>query len=124
MLSRNEDEMASHQKKFDFVIDAVSARHDIAPYLNLLKRDGVLAMVGVPPEPMPVPVFNLIMPRRQLVGSLIGGIAETQEMLDFCGKHAITCDIEIIPISKINEAYDRVLKSDVKYRFVIDMKTL
>ncbi len=124
VLSKNEDEMAKHQNKFDFIIDTVSAKHDLSQYLSMLKRDGVLTMVGVSPEPLPVNVFNLIMPRRQLAGSLIGGIAETQEMLDFCGKHGITCDIEMIPIDKINQAYDRVLKSDVKYRFVIDMGSL
>ncbi len=123
VISKNEDEMKKHATSFDFIIDTVSAKHDLAPYLDLLKRDGVLTLVGVPPEPMPVNVFSLIMPRRQLAGSLIGGIAETQEMLDFCADRGITCDIEMIPISKINEAYERMLKSDVKYRFVIDMAT-
>lgn len=124
VISKNRDEVEARQKKFDFVIDTVSAKHDLAPYLALLKRDGVLAIVGIPPEPMSVEAFSLIAPRRQLAGSLIGGIAETQEMLDFCGDRGITCDIEMIPINKINEAYERVLKSDVKYRFVIDMATL
>jgi len=124
VISKNEDEMKKLHKKFDFVINTVSAAHDLGPYFNLLKRDGVLTMVGAPPVPIPVEVFNLIMPRRQFAGSLIGGIAETQEMLDFCGEQNITCDIEMIPINKINEAYERMLKSDVKYRFVIDMATL
>ncbi len=124
VLSKNEEEMKKHANSFDFIIDAVSAKHDLGAYLNLLKRDGVLTMVGVPPEPVPVNVFSLIMPRRQLAGSLIGGIAETQEMLDFCAEHGISCDIELIKIDKINEAYERMLKSDVKYRFVIDMATV
>jgi uncharacterized zinc-type alcohol dehydrogenase-like protein len=124
VISKNEEEMKKHAKSFDFVIDTVSAKHDLGSYLDLLKRDGVLVMVGVPPEPVPVNVFNLVMPRRQMAGSLIGGIAETQEMLDFCAKHGITCDVEMIPMSKINEAYERMLKSDVKYRFVIDMGTI
>lgn len=124
VISRDEGEMAKREKKFNFVIDTVSARHDLAPYFNLLKRDGVLTMVGVPPEPVPVQVFSLIMPRRQLAGSLIGGIAETQEMLDFCANRGIACDIELITIDKINEAYERMLKSDVKFRFVIDMASL
>ena len=102
----------------------MSAQHNINAYLGVLKRDGVLCLVGVPPDPMPVSAFNLIVPRRQLAGSLIGGIAETQEMLDFCAEHGITCDIEMIPIQQINEAYERMLKSDVKYRFVIDMASL
>src|SRR6478736_3000793 len=107
VISKNEDEMTKRHQKFDFIIDTVSAKHDLGTYLNLLKRDGVLAMVGVPPEPVPVAVFNLILPRRQLAGSLIGGIAETQEMLDYCAKHGITSEIEMIPIQKINEAYER-----------------
>ncbi len=124
VLSKDEDEMKKRHQKFDFVIDTVSAKHDLGVYLDLLKRDGVMTMVGVPPEPVAVNVFNLIFPRRQLAGSLIGGIKETQEMLNFCGEKGITCDIEKISMSQINEAYDRVLKSDVKYRFVIDMATL
>jgi uncharacterized zinc-type alcohol dehydrogenase-like protein len=102
----------------------VSAKHDINAYLSLLKHDGTLTLVGAPEEPLPVAAFNLIFKRRQFAGSLIGGIKETQEMLDFCAEHGITSDIEMIPISKVNEAYERMLKSDVKYRFVIDMKTL
>ena len=121
VISKNEEEMKKHEKSFDFIIDTVSAKHDLNDYLVLLKRDGVLTLVGAPPELPPVGAFNLLMPRRQLAGSLIGGIAETQEMLDFCAEHGITCDVEMIPISKINEAYERMLKSDVKYRFVIDM---
>jgi alcohol dehydrogenase (NADP+) len=124
VLSKDEDEMNKRHKKFDFVIDTVSAKHDLGAYLNLLKRDGVLTMVGVPPEPVAINVFSLLFPRRQLAGSLIGGIKETQEMLDFCGERGITCDIEKISMNQINEAYERMLKSDVKYRFVIDMATL
>ena len=93
-------------------------------YLALLKRDGALVLVGIPPEPVPIHAFHLVAPRRQLAGSLIGGIPETQEMLDFCADRGIACEIEMIPISKINEAYERMLKSDVKYRFVIDMASL
>ena len=124
VLSKDEDEMTKRHKKFDFIIDTVSAKHDLGAYLNLLKRDGVLTMVGVPPEPVAVNVFSLLFPRRQLAGSLIGGIKETQEMLDFCGERGIICDIEKIAMNQINEAYERMLKSDVKYRFVIDMATL
>jgi len=124
VVSRNEDEMQKQANSFDFILDTVSAQHDINAYLALLKRDGTLVQVGAPEAPLPVSVFNLIFKRRQFAGSLIGGIAETQEMLDFCAQHKITSDIEIIPIQKINEAYERLLKSDVKYRFVIDMKSL
>lgn len=122
--SRNADEMARHLSSFHFILDTVAAKHDINAYLQLLQRDGTLTQVGVPAEPLDVQVFNLIVNRRSFTGSLIGGIAETQEMLDFCGKHSITSDIELIPIQKINEAYERLLKSDVKYRFVIDMASL
>ena len=124
VVSKNEDEMKKHLNSFHFILDTVSAPHDINAYLALLKRDGTLTQVGVPPAPLPVQVFNLIIGRRQFSGSLIGGIRETQEMLDFCGEHNITCDIERIPIQKINEAYERLLKNDVKYRFVIDMASL
>ncbi|CAN5602334.1 NAD(P)-dependent alcohol dehydrogenase [soil metagenome] len=124
VVSKNEDEMKQHGNSFDFIIDTVSAKHDINAYLSMLKRDGTLTLVGVPPEPVPVEAFALIMPRRQLAGSLIGGIEETQEMLDFCAERGITSEIEIIPIDKINEAYERMLKSDVKYRFVIDLASL
>jgi uncharacterized zinc-type alcohol dehydrogenase-like protein len=122
--SKNADEMAKHASSFHFILDTVAAKHDINAYLQLLKLDGTLTQVGVPSEPLDVNVFNLIINRRNFSGSLIGGIAETQEMLDFCGKHNIVSDIELIPIQKINEAYERLLKSDVKYRFVIDMASL
>jgi uncharacterized zinc-type alcohol dehydrogenase-like protein len=124
VVSKNEDEMKKHVGSFDFILDTVSAHHDLNVYLTLLKRDGTLTLVGAPTEPLPVASFNLFFPRRQLAGSLIGGIGETQEMLDFCAEKGIVSDIEIIPIQKINEAYERMLKSDVKYRFVIDMKSL
>ena len=116
--------MKKQANSFDFIIDTVSAKHDLNAYLALLKRDGTMTLLGVPPEPFPVDVFSLTDRRRQLAGSLIGGIKETQEMLDFCAEHGIACDIEMIPIEKINEAYERMLKSDVKYRFVIDMASL
>jgi alcohol dehydrogenase (NADP+) len=122
--SKNEDEMKKHLNSFHFILDTVSAKHDINAYLVLLKRDGNLTQVGVPPDPLSLQVGSLIYGRRSLSGSLIGGIKETQEMLDFCGKHNVTADIELIPIQKINEAYDRLVKSDVKYRFVIDMASL
>ncbi|MFC5860693.1 NAD(P)-dependent alcohol dehydrogenase [Acidicapsa dinghuensis] len=124
VISKNADEMAKHAWSFDFILDCVSAEHDVNAYLSLLKVDGTLCTVGAPQKPLPVAAFNLIFGRRSYSGSAIGGIAETQEMLDFCGKHNIVSDIEIIPIQKINEAYDRMLKSDVKYRFVIDMASL
>ncbi|MES2440573.1 MAG: NAD(P)-dependent alcohol dehydrogenase [Verrucomicrobiota bacterium] len=124
IISKNLDEMNAHAGTFDFIIDAVSAEHDINIYLNLLKRDGTLTLVGAPEKPLPVSSFGLIFGRKILTGSLIGGIAETQEMLDFCSEHNIVSEIEMIDIQDINEAYDRLLKSDVKYRFVIDMKSL
>lgn len=124
IISRNEDEMRKHHNTFDFILDAVSAQHDLGAYLELLKRDGTMTIVGVPEKPLPLGMFPLVMRRRQIGGSLIGGLPETQEMLDFCGQRGITCDIELIPIQRINEAYERMLKSDVKYRFVIDMKSL
>jgi alcohol dehydrogenase (NADP+) len=124
VVSKNEAEMQKHAGSFNFILDAVSADHDINAYLNLLKRDGTLTLVGAPPNPMPVPAFGLIMGRRQLAGSAIGGIPETQEMLDFCADKGITSDIELIPIQQINQAYERLLKGDVKYRFVIDMASL
>ena len=124
VISRNADEMAKHAGSFDFILDTVSAEHDVNAYLNLLRRDGNMTLVGAPPKPMAIPAFNLIMGRRSLSGSMIGGIAETQEMLDFCGKHNLTSDVEVIPIQKVNEAYERLLKSDVKYRFSIDMASL
>ena len=122
--SNNEDEMKKHLNSFHFILDTVAAQHDINAYLVLLKRDGNLTQVGLPEEPLAVQVGSLIFGRRNFSGSLIGGIKETQEMLDFCGKHNITSDIELIPIQKINEAYDRLVKNDVKYRFVIDMASL
>ncbi len=124
VVSRNADEMQKHAGSFDFILDAVSADHDINAYLNLLGRDGNLTLVGAPPKPLGVSAFSLIMRNRNLSGSNIGGIRETQEMLDFCGQHNITADVEVIPIQKINEAYERLLKSDVKYRFSIDMASL
>jgi alcohol dehydrogenase (NADP+) len=124
VISKDEEAMKQHDKSFDFIIDTVSANHDLNAYLTLLKRDGALVLVGISPEEMRISAFNLVMPRRQMAGSLIGGIAETQEMLDFCAERGIACDIEMITIDKINEAYERMLKSDVKYRFVIDMASL
>jgi alcohol dehydrogenase (NADP+) len=123
-VSRNADEMKKHAGSFDFILDAVSADHDLNAYINLLGRDGNITLVGAPAKPLPLSAFGLIMKRRSLSGSTIGGIAETQEMLDFCGKHNITADVEVIPIQKVNEAYERLLKSDVKYRFSIDMASL
>jgi alcohol dehydrogenase (NADP+) len=124
VLSKDAAQMEKLVNSFDFILDTVSAEHDINAYLNLLKRDGALVLVGAPEKPLSVAAFSIIPGRRQLSGSMIGGIAETQEMLDFCGKHGIVSDIEIIPIQKINEAYERMLRSDVKYRFVIDMASL
>lgn len=124
VISKHEDEMAAHAGSFDLILDTVSADHDLNAYLNLLKVDGTLAVVGAPPNPQPLQIFGLLMPRRQIAGSLIGGIAETQEMLDFCGEKNIQCEIELIRMDQINEAYERMLKSDVKYRFVIDMASL
>ena len=124
VVSRNLDEMQKHAGTFDFILDTVSADHDINAYLQLLGPDGNLTLVGAPAKPLGVAAFNLIMGRRSLSGSMIGGIAETQEMLDFCGEHNITADVEVIPIQKVNEAYERLLKSDVKYRFAIDMASL
>ena len=124
VISRDEDEMKKHAASFDFVLDTVSGQHDINAYLSLLKLDGTLCQVGAPEKPLPVAVFNLILPRRNFAGSAIGGIAETQEMLDFCAEHGIVSDIEMIAMDQVNEAYERLLKSDVKYRFVIDMATL
>jgi uncharacterized zinc-type alcohol dehydrogenase-like protein len=124
ILSKNEDEMEKHEKSFDFILDTVSAPHDLDAYLSLLKRDGTLVLVGASPDPLAVDAFSLIHRRRSLAGSLIGGIAETQEMLDYCAEREIVCDIEKISMNQINEAYERMLKSDVKYRFVIDMATL
>jgi uncharacterized zinc-type alcohol dehydrogenase-like protein len=124
VLSKDANEMAKHAGSFDFILDAVAAQHDINAYLGMLARDGNLTMVGAPDKPLPVSVFSLIMGRRSFSGSAIGGIAETQEMLDFCSVHNIVADVEVIPIQKINEAYVRLVKSDVKYRFSIDMASL
>jgi alcohol dehydrogenase (NADP+) len=124
VVSKDPAQMEKHVNSFDFILDTVSAEHDINAYLNLLKRDATLVLVGSPEKPLALAASSIILARRQLSGSLIGGLAETQEMLDFCGQHGITSDIEIIPIQKINEAYERMLRSDVKYRFVIDMASL
>jgi alcohol dehydrogenase (NADP+) len=124
VVSRNADEMAKHVGSFDFILDAVSADHDINAYIQLLRRDGNITLVGAPEKPLAVAPFGLLFGRRSLSGSPIGGIPETQEMLDFCGKNNITSDVEVIPIQKVNEAYERLLKSDVKYRFSIDMASL
>ncbi|MGI0039765.1 MAG: NAD(P)-dependent alcohol dehydrogenase, partial [Nitrososphaera sp.] len=124
VVSRNADEMKKHAGSFDFILDAVSADHDINAYIQLLRRDGNITIVGAPGKPLAVSALGLLFGRRSLSGSLIGGIAETQEMLDFCGRHNITADVEIIPIQKVNEAYERLLKGDVKYRFSIDMASL
>ena len=124
VISRNADEMQKHAGSFDFILDCVSADHDINAYIQLLARDGNITLVGAPEKPLSVSSFGLLFGRRSLSGSLIGGLAETQEMLDFCGEHNITSDVEVIPIQKVNEAYERLLRSDVKYRFVIDMASL
>ena len=124
VISRNADEMQKHAGSFDFILDAVSANHDINAYIQLLRRDGNITLVGAPEKPLAVSAFGLIMARRSLSGSPIGGIPETQEMLDFCGAHNITADVEVIPIRKVDEAYERLLKSDVKFRFSIDMASL
>jgi uncharacterized zinc-type alcohol dehydrogenase-like protein len=124
VVSKDPAAMEQQANRFDFILDTVSAEHDVNPYLNALKRDGTMVLVGAPEKPVPVAAFSLIPKRRTFAGSMIGGIPETQEMLDFCGKHGITADIEIIPMQKIDEAYERVLRSDVKYRFVIDMASL
>jgi alcohol dehydrogenase (NADP+) len=124
VVSRNTDEMKKHARSFDFILDAVAADHDINAYINLLGVDGNITLVGAPEKPLAVAAFGLIFGRHSLSGSPIGGIAETQEMLDFCGAHNITADVEVIPIQKVNEAYERLVKSDVKYRFSIDMASL
>ena len=125
VVSRNSDEMAKHANSFDFILNTVAASHNLDAFTGLLKRDGTMTLVGAPAEPHPSPnAFNLIFKRRSIAGSLIGGIAETQEMLDFCAEHGIVSDIEIIAMQDINEAYERMLKGDVKYRFVIDIASL
>lgn len=124
VISRNTDQMSKHLGSFDFILDAVSAEHDIDTYIQLLRRDGNITLVGAPDKPHAISALSLLFKRRRLSGSLIGGIAETQEMLDFCGKHNITTDVEVIPIQKVNEAYERLSSGDVKYRFSIDMASL
>jgi uncharacterized zinc-type alcohol dehydrogenase-like protein len=125
VVSRNADEMAAHAKSLDFILNTVAAPHDLDAFFALLKRDGTMTLVGAPATPHPSPeVFSLIMKRRSLAGSMIGGIPETQEMLDFCAEHGIVADIELIRADEINEAYERMLKGDVKYRFVIDSASL
>jgi len=124
VVSRHAGEMQKHAGSFDFILDAVSADHDINAYIQLLRRDGNITLVGAPEKPLAIPAFGLIFGRRSLSGSPIGGIPETQEMLDFCGAHNITANVEVIPIQKVNEAYERLLRSDVKYRFSIDMASL
>lgn len=124
LISRNEEDMKAQAGTFDFLLNTVSAPHDLVPYVNLLKLDGTMVLVGVPDKAPELPSFPMIFQRRSIGGSLIGGIAETQEMLDYCGEHGITSEVEVIPIQKINEAYERMIKGDVRYRFVIDMKSL
>jgi uncharacterized zinc-type alcohol dehydrogenase-like protein len=124
VVSKNAADMKKQRGSFDFILDTVSAVHDVNAYLDLLKRDATLTLVGAPDTPLPVGVFSLLFGRRRLAGSLIGGLRETQEMLDFCAEHGITADVEVIPIQKINEAFERLLRSDVKYRFVVDMTSL
>ena len=124
VVSSNADEMQKHAFSFDFILDTVSAHHDINAYVNLIGRDGNLTLVGAPSKPLGVSALGLIIGRRSLSGSVIGGLPETQEMLDFCGENNITADVEVIPIQKVNEAYERLLKSDVRYRFCIDMASL
>jgi alcohol dehydrogenase (NADP+) len=124
VLSNKSDQMQKHASSFDFILDAVSADHDINAYIQLLKRDGNMTLVGAPEKPLALSSFGLILARRSVSGSPIGGIAETQEMLDFCGKNNITADVEVIAIQQVNEAYERLSKADVKYRFSIDMSSL
>ncbi len=124
VISRNTDQMRKHKGSFDFILDAVSAEHDINAYIQLLRRDGNITLVGLPDKPHAISALSLLLKRRSLSGSLIGGIAETQEMLDFCGKHNITADVEVIPIQNVNDAYERLSNADVKYRFSLDMVSL
>jgi uncharacterized zinc-type alcohol dehydrogenase-like protein len=125
VISKDPDAMAKQAGKFDFILNTVAAPHNLDPFLNALKRDGTMVLVGAPATPHPSPgVFGLIFKRRSLAGSLIGGLPETQEMLDFCAERGITSDVEVIPMQRINEAYDRMVKSDVKYRFSIDLASL
>jgi uncharacterized zinc-type alcohol dehydrogenase-like protein len=124
IVTREPESLARHANRFAFILDTVAAPHDVNVYLGLLRRNGKLAQVGAPSEPLPVAVFNLIQNRRSIAGSMIGGLRETQEMLDFCGEHGIGADIEVIPIQKVGEAYERIVRSDVRYRFVIDLSSL
>jgi uncharacterized zinc-type alcohol dehydrogenase-like protein len=124
VISKNADGMNKHMGSFDFILDAVAAEHDLNAYINLLAPDGNITLMGAPPTPFQIAAFPLLFRRKSFSGSLIGGIAETQEMLDFCGAHGITSDVEVIPIQKVNEACERMLKQDVKYRFSIDMSSL
>ena len=124
VISKDENQMKQHATSFDLIVDTVSAPHDINSYLALLKLDGTLCQVGLPPEPLAINTFNMIIPRRNFAGSCIGGVPETQEMLDFCGEHGIVSDVEMIKMDYVNEAYERMVKADVKYRFVIDMASL
>ncbi len=124
VMSKDTGQMASHTNSFDLIIDTVSANHDLMPYFNLLKRDATMVQVGAPEQPLPIAVFPLLLKRASFAGSAIGGIAETQEMLDFCAEKKIAADVEIIPIKRINEASERMLRSDVTYRFSIDMASL
>jgi alcohol dehydrogenase (NADP+) len=124
IISTNAEEMQQHAGSFDFILDTIAVDHDINAYLGMLGRDGNITLVGAPEKPLQVSSFALLLGRRSLSGSIIGGIAETQEMLDFCGEHDITADVEVIPIQKVNEAYERLVRSDVKYRFSIDMASL
>jgi len=124
VVTRDPENLAPLAGTYDFILDTVSANHDVNQYLDLLKVNGAMVVVGVPTEPLQVVSFKLIMGNRILAGSGIGGIRETQEMLDYCAEHNITSDVEVIPITNIEEAYDRTIKSDVRYRFVIDMESL
>jgi uncharacterized zinc-type alcohol dehydrogenase-like protein len=124
IISTNPEDMQKHAGSFDFILDTISAEHDINAYINMLGLEGNITLVGAPKKPLAVSAFALIFGRKSVSGSLIGGIKETQEMLDFCGEHNITADVEVIPIQKVNEAYERLVKSDVKYRFSIDMDSL
>jgi len=124
VVSKDEKAMKALNNTFDFFLDTVSAKHEIAPYINMLKTHGVFALVGAPAEPFALPGFPLIMQNKTITGSLIGGIKETQEMMDYCAEHNIVSEVEVIGFDKLEEAYDRTLKSDVKYRFVLDVATL
>ena len=124
VISSKAEEMQKHAGTFNFILDTIAAEHDINAYISMLGRDGNITLVGAPEKPLAVSAFALLFGRRSLSGSLIGGLKETQEMLDFCAEHKITSDVEVIPIQKVNEAYERLVKSDVKYRFSIDMASL